>query len=104
MGLKIKHVKEISDLIGADPPFNYTNLNFNNNELERILNQLKDWEIKDFDPIGDRPERKKKASEFLTGYRQKISEYIKLNTGIEIPVNASIGARFYDLVADYLGL
>jgi len=53
---------------------------------------------------GERPERMKRPSELHTGYRTKLADYIRRNTGIGLPVDPSLPAPFYDAVADYLGL
>ena len=53
---------------------------------------------------GERPERMKRPSELHTGYREKLADYISGNTGIDLPVDPSLPAPFYDAVADYLGL
>ena len=37
-------------------------------------------------------------------YREKLAEYIKENTGIELPVSATINSHFYEAVANYCKL
>ena len=74
-------------------------------ELERILGELKDWEKPDdFEPKGEGPAWHNCPSELATGYRKKLSEYIKLNTGIYIPAVSTTSSRFYNLIAMRLGL
>ena len=53
---------------------------------------------------GERPPKKASPCEYKTSYRKNMSEFIELNTGIRIHADSMVVARFYDLIADYLGL
>ncbi|MBW2996692.1 hypothetical protein KY332_05340 [Candidatus Woesearchaeota archaeon] len=96
-------IKEISGIIGVKLP--KYQIGLEQGQLENILYQLRDYKIPDMvKPKGDRPERLGAPSEKRTDYRQKLADYIELNTKITLPVNSTVPARFYDSIADYLGL
>ena len=68
----------------------------------RYLDSHPDRKIKEI--IGERPEKKMQPSEADSRYRRRMTKYIRDNTGIGLPVSSLIPARFYDCVADSLGL
>jgi len=97
---------KISELTRAIPSFTGDTAPFPKSHLELILTQLKEYdESGNLEPLkGTRPERKLSPSEETSKYRARLAIYIKENTGIKIPVNSTVVARFYDSIADYLGL
>jgi len=98
-------LKNISDLLGVDTYRDAHPFDFRDTELIRIQDELKSYKAPALFKIqGYRPEKKTAPSEHGTHYRLKMSFYIKLNTGISLPVSCNIRARFYDDIADFLKL
>ncbi len=73
--------------------------------LQNIKDQLSDYgDPPEIEIKGECPRILHKASEAFTGYRKKMHDYIKSNTGIEIPVNCGVAVEFYNDVAKHLKL
>ena len=96
---------EISNILDAEPPFTTRNVTLSERELQKTFDQLRGFKrSKRFKPKGERPKRHTCPSEATTNYRRKMSRYIRSNAGVSIPGTSLVSARFYDNVADYLGL
>lgn len=96
---------DISEFLQVPRPFTPNNAHFEPSELEGILQQLKNYERPEhLVPTGERPVKKKIASEGKTHYREMLCTYIKDNTDIEIPVSSIVSVSFYNAIMDYLGL
>ena len=98
-------LKEFSKII--DKPIGY--IQIRRDTLNSIVEQLGNYIISFGKPtkiIGERPERLKNPSETKTHYRKELSDYIVTNTNekILLPIDSTIPARFYDMIADCLGL
>lgn len=93
----------ISSMLDAEPP--YISLFFTKPELAVILSQLEGYKRpKAIALEGERPAKQRAPCEADTQYRKRMSAYIELNTDIKIEGLSYIMARFYDDVADFLGL
>jgi hypothetical protein len=99
---KKRLLEKISSKFGIKHLYTTSDVDLNKKELMLILN-LERSEKPDI-ITGERPERKKRPSEGITFYREQMSSYIFSNTGIHVPPRSTIVARFYDDVADFLGL
>ena len=98
--------KELSDLLNAEPSLDKENFHIRKKELRRLLFQLIDYKKTNEAEIkGKRPTRYPDSinvPERDTGYRMNLSDYIKENTRIELPVSSKTESRVYNLIADFL--
>ena len=101
----VESTARFNELTSADPPLLPNTITVARDELTRIIEQLEEFKRPaDFKPEGEKPKRMDGANEKATRYRERLAEYIKINTGIVIPVRSTINTRFYNLIAEYLGL
>jgi len=95
---------DLTNLLELSSPLKTRNIKFSIQQLDHILTQRQQYEGPPDVIIGDRPKNIPSWPEYKSNFRRDMSEYIQVNTNIEIPVDGNISSKFYDDFANSLGI
>lgn len=102
MPLKKQLYKELSDLLGVDPPLTPDSLYISKERLESLLTQLKNCKIpNEFKLRADKPRTLKRSKK---EHKRSLADYIEKYRGIKLPVSTMTGNRVYNSLIHYLKL
>ena len=103
MTSRLEAISKHSCLIGVK--ISHRRMGLTAQELGFIYYQLDNYERPEgFRRKGVRPVNKRSRPEGITHFRENMCEYIKSNTGLDIPYGSTVSATFYEKIADYLGI
>jgi len=98
-------LREISGLVRVEPTFSTSNVCLGIGEASELLEKLRVYQKPDnFVLVSERPTGEDLSRRGRFQYKKNMSEFIVANTGILIPGRPAISPRFYESIADFLGL